>query len=365
MSSFNKKIIDEKIDIVLIFFLFIISIISSTNLKWLQKALEVFSILYLFFGISLKYKIQKNSIYLFTTFIFFSLVSIISNPFIEFLLNFKIYLLAILVLIYFEDKVIQTILLDIIVYTNIFILLVKIFFNVYLIPVNGLGIGFQELLDSRPLGLFLNPHLSAYVAGIYFIFKSFERKNIIYDVIGGVLIFLFGSKFTLFAYIGSFISRSKFIFKILLIIASLFFIGLIFILSTDYIYLFPTSGRFIFQQMLDLSSYKALTNFYPHDYSRYLGTQIVEMDDVYGKANGNEIGNEIQLFTLYIEGGYILATLYLYNLYKILNIFRIFLFLSLIHYGFVTTPFILFLMINYENILSKKFNNEIRGISRN
>lgn len=363
MSKNNHQFFNVLSDKILVFILFVISIISTTNLKFLQEALEILSVFYLLVGISQNKKMLKIHVNLVIVFFLFSFVSLLFNPFLEFLLNFKIYLLAILVLLYFQDKVIQTIFLDIIVYINIILILVKIQFDVFLIPVAGLNIGFQDLLDSRPLGLFLNPHLSAYVIGIYFIFKSIQKKNILYDLIGGVLILLIGSKFTLFAFVSNFLSKFKFLFKFLLLGILVFFMLLVFILSTDYIYLFPVSGRFIFQQMLDPSSYQALINWYPVDYNRYLSTQIQDIDDIYGKANGNEIGNEIQLFTLYIEGGFILASYYLINLYRALNFFRIFLFFSLIHYGFVTTPFILFLIINFENILLKNYSYEIRSLS--
>jgi hypothetical protein len=230
-------------------------------------------------------------------------------------------------------------------------------------PISGLDIGFEGLINSRPLGLFYNPHLSAYVVAIYFIFKSIEKKNKLFDMIGGVVIFMFGSKFTLFAFMASFLSKFKILFNIFIILCGFFVLIMIVMISDEYLYLFPISARFILQQMIDLSSYKALLNFYPIDYTSYLNSQMVTVDNVFIKAIGNQIGNEIQLFTLYIEGGFILATLYLYNLYNALPHFKIFLFVSLIHYGFATTPFILFMMINYENIISKTKQDEVRNIS--
>ena len=111
----------------------------------------------------------------------------------------------------------------------------------------------------------------------------------------------------------------------------------------------PVSGRFILQQLLDFSSYKAIMNPLPIDYNHYLELQKVEVKDVFKNAVGNEIGNEVQFFTLYIEGGFVLATAYLYYFVKSIKAFQIFIIFSLIHYGFVTTPFIIFLLLNLQN----------------
>lgn len=340
-------------DSVLVFLLFLISLVSETNLNFFQASLEVIAIFYLSYNLILRRVISKDDLRLVIIFAIIFLLAIFTNPIVEFLLNFKIYLLAILTLIYFKKKAINSKIVEIIVFVNIFILLFQVIFNIYLLPTNGLSLKFQDLLDSRPLGLFYNTHLSAFVIAIYFIYKANKSHFIQNTVIGAVLIFLFSSKFTLFAYIGNFISKFKVFFRILIISGIFLFIALIFFMTTDYVYMLPVSGRFILQQLLDFSSYKAIMNPLPIDYNHYLELQKVEVTDVFNNAVGNEIGNEVQFFTLYIEGGFVLATAYLYYFVKSIKAFQIFIIFSLIHYGFVTTPFIIFLLLNLQNKIEK------------
>ncbi len=336
-------------DSVLVFLLFLISLVSETNLNYLQESLEVIAIFYLAYNLISRSVIGKDDLRLIIIFVLIFLIAFFTNSILEFLLNFKIYLLAILTLIYFKKKVIDSKIVEIIVFVNIFILLFQVVFNIYLLPTNGLSLKFQDLLDSRPLGLFYNTHLSAFVIAIYFIYKANKSHFIQNTVIGAGLIYLFSSKFTLFAFIGNFISKFKVLFRILIISAIFLFIALIFFMTTDYVYMLPVSGRFILQQLLDFSSYKAIMNPLPMDYNHYLELQKVEVKDVFNNAVGNEIGNEVQFFTMYIEGGFVLATAYLSNLLKSIKAFQIFIIFSLIHYGFVTTPFIIFLLLNFQN----------------
>ena len=340
-------------DSLLVFLLFLISLVSETNLNYLQESLEVFVIFYLAYNLISRRVISKDDLRLVIIFAIIFFLAIFTNPIVEFLLNFKIYLLAILTLIYFKKKVIDSKIVEIIVFVNIFILLFQVIFNIYLLPTNGFSIKFQELLDSRPLGLFYNTHISAFVIAIYFIYKANKSHFIQNTVIGVGLIFLFSSKFILFAYIGNFISKFKVLFRIFIISAIFLFIALIFFITSDYVYMLPVSGRFILQQLLDFSSYKALINPLPKDYNYYLELQKVEVENVFKNAVGNEIGNEVQLFTLYIEGGFVLATTYLYYFLKSIKLFQIFLIFSLIHYGFVTTPFIIFLLLHFQNKAEK------------
>ncbi len=352
-------------DKILVFILFLIALLSETKFNILQQLLETVTILYLTYNILLT-KISRNELYLISLFLFVSIGALFTNTVVGFLLNFKIFLLAILTLIYFKKKLVSLKIIEIIVFLNIFILLYQVIFNIYLLPTKNLGLKFEGLIDSRPLGLFFNTHMSAFVIACYFIYRSNKSKFYLHNFIGSILIFLFSSKFVLFAFIGNFISRFKLLFNSLIIFTVIIFFAIIFLISNDYLYLFPISGRFILQQLFDISSYKALINPFPQDYNNYLELQKISYkSDNIGDLSGNEIGNEIQLFTLYIEGGFLLASMYLYYFLKSIKSFRIFLFLSLIHYGFVTTPFIIFLIINFQNQIDLDSNETNRNLFRN
>jgi hypothetical protein len=340
-------------DALLILLLFLIALVSETNLNFLQQSLEIIAIFILTFNLISRKVISKDDFRLIVIYILTFFLAFFTNPILEFLLNAKIYILAILVLIYFKSKFVNSRIVEFIIFINIFILLFQVFFNIFLLPTDGLSFRFKGLLDSRPLGLFYNTHLSAFVIAIYFIYKANKSFFFRHTIIGYILVYFFHSKFTLFSYLGNFFSNFKFFFKTLIISMIFLFIGLFFFISTDYYFLLPVSGRFILQQLLDFSSYKAILNPLPTDYKYYLEMQKVDVKDVFNKAVGNEIGNEVQLFTLYIEGGFVLATAYLYYFLKSIKSFQIFIIISLIHYGFITTPFIIFLLLHFQNKLVK------------
>jgi len=341
----SKNILDS----FLVLVLFIICLLAETNLNEIQIILEFFVLIYMIFKIVSDGKIKKSEGKLLLILFLISFFSFISNSFFDFLLNFKIFLLAIITIIYFRNKYLDERLVNFIIFTNLFILIIKLFFGVYLLPTKGLDLKFQDLLDSRPLGLFYNTHMSAYVTGIYFIYKSNLSQFYLNSVKGAGFIYLFFSRFTLFAFIASFISKFRFLFFIFVGAIFTTFVGLIFFITTDYIFSISHSMRIILEQFLDLESYQVLFNITPKSYSNYLNSQI-NYDSLF-TATGNEVGNEIQLFTLYVEGGFILASSYLFFLIRRLKKFRVFLIFSLIHYGFATTPFVLFLFLNYENRL--------------
>ena len=64
--------------------------------------------------------------------------------------------------------------------------------------------------------------------------------------------------------------------------------------------------------------------------------------------HGRQIGNELAFYEIYIQGGFILATLYLAILLKYTRFYRVFILVSLLHYGYVMSPLIVYMLVTYS-----------------
>jgi hypothetical protein len=343
----------------LIFWFFLIIILAQTDFNYTQQFLELLLIIFfiLYFTFSPNKIVYKNNFYLVSIFLIASAFSLFLNDIFTFLLNFKIYFLSISTFIFFRNRIVNSRIIKGIIYLNLIFLVFEILFKFYPLPIKNLNFKFSGLIGSRPLGLFLNTHLSAYVFAIYIIYKINSKKSFFYSIFLSYNLFSFGSKFTFLSFILQIIDRkSKFIIYLL----CLQFIFLVFIYFNvelkNYIFeQIPMSGRFIMEQILDPNTYLDSFSIFPTDYLGHLHSQIVtnSKDELFS-IKGNEIGNEIQLITLIMEGGIILCFVYLFFLLRKLKYFRIFIIISLLHYASVTSPLIIFLMLNYQNILNKQ-----------
>ena len=82
----------------------------------------------------------------------------------------------------------------------------------------------------------------------------------------------------------------------------------------------------------------------PVDVDKYIVDYVMNFDE-FGYA---DIGNETALLTYIMQGGIVLFLYYLYLLFKYISVMRIFVLMSLVHYSFITVPFIIMVMFHSQ-----------------
>jgi hypothetical protein len=205
--------------------------------------------------------------------------------------------------------------------------------------------------ESRFGGLFLNAHFNAYFLAVAFIYYGYRVRL---RGIGTAAIFLTASKFVLVSYLASISARFK-VFQIisrfrLLLLALVVLAGAAIVRNQDAIKLFLNAGvlnsaAVILEQALDERFHQMLLNPFPGDY-------LAIVSDVKLSYNALSISNEIALFAMCIQGGTALALLYLTVLMRRTKFFRVFIAVSLFHYGFVLSPLIVYMLVAYSHEIS-------------
>lgn len=82
------------------------------------------------------------------------------------------------------------------------------------------------------------------------------------------------------------------------------------------------------------ATYERIFTLFPSDYTNLLSNWV------------DDFGNEIMLFTYMQHAGFILLVPYLYQLAKMISHYVIFAFVALLHYGDVTTPLFIYMMVS-------------------
>ena len=198
MIQYNSldKYLNKLIILTLIFHAFI----SSTNLNVVQISIEICLILFFLFSLLyFKIKFTKLELFLIILLFFSGLISANTNSFLIFILNFKVFLLPILSLMYFTKFNVRPYLIKTMLIINVLFFLYQILFNrlpfqFILKPFIG---SYAVYLNSRPLGLFLNTHYSSYILAIFLIYYTFKKKLFGLDF---AILYLTMSKFTLLSF---------------------------------------------------------------------------------------------------------------------------------------------------------------------
>jgi len=366
MRLFRKKntsVIGEKKDIPLILIMLLHMFFANSNLNIVQILLEV--ILLTLFIVRLRHKtFSFHEISIFHFFIFGSCISFLMNPIEIFLINFKIFGLAILTLIYFSKVHIRPDVIGIVFLVNLFFIFQQVFWGEHLASpiIREIGgyFGSEVYMNARPLGVFMNTHQSSFFMALCLIY--YGLKNRLYGV-GIIALYYSGSFFTLVSYIAQLVKNNKIwqliprvLYKILMSAFLLFLFVIIVIMlnaaflvetlaSYDFDFLhglFPAHRihgiQVIIQQVFDHDLLVKLLSIYPLD-----SNTIVE-----GREAMGLMGNEVAYFRYIFQSGIILFALYFIYLLKRIKYFRAFLIVSLLHYGDLVTPLIIFMMITFS-----------------
>lgn len=312
-------------------------LLGATILKEIQIATEVLIII-LLSQIFLQKKFKYDLLILFIMFILVSISSLCINNFFVFALNFKIYLITILILFYYSRfKHIPDLLINII-FSILFLypLFVRVF-NIW--PIESMPItneNGKSFLYSRPIGFFGSPHASSQFAAIYLLYYI-NKKKYLMSLFAIAALLLYNSSTAIFALLGQFfyntictITNKKInplVFLILVIV--ILFLSLSIWDSMDLSGSNDfrlSSAKVIVPMIFDLNYYQGVLSVFPKSSDDLIAVQMNTF---------SEIGNEIGLIKIVVEGGVILSLTFLIVLFKRIKNISIFIMLTLLHYSYI------------------------------
>lgn len=339
--------------------MFASAILGATIFNQLQILTELFLFILLGYGIT-RIKLTRGDIFLLALFLVISVISVFSEAFSAVALNFKIFGLCILTFIYFKKKHFNPLKLINIVHGINILLILHQFVTGHFLVASGWFLGdYKTYVNDRPIGLFLTPHSSSFFIAIYIIYLLKVERKYLNGVFYFVITLMTGS-FTstvslitqlaqfFFSYVGG---KLKVIKLNLGTPAKMAIIGIPILLLSVYrenfiewlkfsSYTRYYSLEITLEQLFDPRFFSDIFKVYFRDYQEYIYGQERTFADV---------GNEIGLIKLMVEGGVILGPVLLIILMRHLKHYSIFLFVSLLHYSFVINmPIMLFLMLHYN-----------------
>lgn len=343
----SNLLFDRSIQIILVLIVFL----SNTIFNNLQIFFEVILIIVLSGSISKV--ITKNEIVIIFLFIIVSIFSFFINHLFTFIINVKIFLIPLLIIIYYKNRVVDILMINIFFGLNIFLIVFQLIFEKYIVNVSSfISLSFVDLLENRPLGLFLNFHISSFFTAICLIYYL-NNQHFKIKFFGLFLVFISGSFFTTFSYALSILNR-----YISLIFIIFFLIFYFLFPITEYLAFFPKLSSFstILYQFFDFDRYKVLS-FFPQDYSAInLNFYNIVDYDFYTTTN-LIFENEIQYMTYLIQGGILFSVVFfIYYFNKIPN-FYFFLTIAMLHYGYSLNPLIVLLVIIFQNLINNDLNS--------
>lgn len=345
-----KCIISFKLIVFLLVLL--VSFLAGTVFDKLQISLELILIVFLFFLI--RRLVSVSELIIFCLLIIVSFFSFLNNDILVFLLNLKIFLIPLLIIIYFKNKILSVFVINIFFILNLFIVLYQYIFKQYIINVSGfISLSFIEFTESRPLGLFLNFHFSSYFTAICLIYYL-KLKSFKFKLLGLPVLLMSGSFFTALSYLLSILAKNT-----LFLLAAVIFIIYINLEFMDILILLPKFSSFsiILYQIFDSDRYRVL-EFFPQDYAFINLTWYKIIDYNFYNSRNIILENEIQYFTYIIQGGFLFCFVFFVYFFKKVPDFYFFFLVSMFHYGYALNPLIVLLTIVFQNSLNSKNKNE-------
>lgn len=205
--------------------------------------------------------------------------------------------------------------------------------------------------ESRFGGLFLNAHYNAYFLAVALIYYGYRTR--LFGV-GYVLLFLTGSKFVFVSYVANAVGRYRIARAVtghprLVLLAALAVVVMLWSRRLDIVGMFNTtqwmSAYVILSQLFDPRFYHLFVNPFPGDY-------LAVVNGLQGDYGAAHYTNEIALFAMSVQGGVFLTVAYLAVLLKRARSYRAFILVSLLHYGFVLSPLIVYMIVTYSREIS-------------
>ena len=343
----------------LIFLLVLQVFLANTGFNTLQIIVELMLMLILS-GILYKHRLNKNELALILLLITSNFLSFIFNEFIAALLILKITYLSTISLVLFKKVILKLDSIKYYIYINIALIILQHIDHVHPFPnfVSFMGGGWSEFIDGRPLGIFLNTHTSGFFLAIY-ILSEINKINIKFLIYFYILWATTSLTNNIACLLQILLNKTRIKYLIILIILIILPIFLVIIFKKNLIFqyfIFLEDNEWhliskdrlmgigvVLDQLTNYNSYFKAINLLPTDFSELYQNP----DDIFG--------NEITYFFLLQHFGIIFFIFYLYNFLKYADFFKIFICVSLIHYGDITSPLFIMLLIQYS---LKYKNNE-------
>jgi hypothetical protein len=352
---FFSKRLNRLITPGLVFLMLVQAILSSTVFNGLQVAVELALLLILLIVILIERRLQKEEVILLMLFLFTQMGSFVVNDLGTFMINAKNFGLAVFSLIYFRRHQSESLLIHFAFISCIVLILLQYYvFKAFPIDISKYLGTLSAHVATRPLGLFLSFHFSAFFIAICLIGYTHKRKVFFLDF---YILWIIGVKTSFFSYTGQkvidLINRRVNIFKSelsqwLLFIGAVILMGisanLIELFLKNYYIAAVRSGNIILSQLANPLTY--LNAIY------ILPSNVLEHDIAFSSIlqKGRHDGiNEIALVVYLVQGGFFVTVMYLHILTKTLSNYRMFILLSLLHYSYILSPLLIYTMCMFNH----------------
>lgn len=342
----------------IVILMMILPILGATSFNAIQIILEVLLWLLLIYGI-IKHKINRIEFVIILVFLLTFIGSAFVNNITSILLNFKLFGLFIFSLIYFNKvdffpiKILYGFL-----FLNIFYSVLAKIFNFWIIESLPFFVKQDVYLGSRPVGLLGSPHATSTFLSLFLLYLMYQGKQRVIQLIIIFSLYLYSSWTAVLALVLNIIffwlvkilkikiNPYLFIFSGLLVA----FIGLEILLTffKDVEEIRFYSLEIMAPMLFDINYYKGIFSFFSSNHDLLILKQEQTFADV---------GNELGIVKIIVEGGIILSILSLYLILKRINYFIIFFIVTLFHYSFfINMPFIFFFAVSANKEVRKYIN---------
>lgn len=334
--------------------------IGATIFDSLQIILELVLFVLLIFAVS-KTRLSKIDYSLLAVFLISSFISILLNDYHTAFLNFKIFGLCILVLIYYRKHYFNpSRLLFFFLLSNIAYAILAKVFNFWFFESSSFFVSADAFVFSRPVGFLGSPHSSTTFLIIYFLYLFYTNRSKSLQLVIFITLFLFSSWTAVLGlviqllYIIScrILARriNPFLFLAVVLGVAYLMLGLILNFASGSSELRSGSLEVMGPMIFDPSFYKDGFPLYPKSHDLLIAQQESTFADV---------GNEMGLIKIFTEGGIFLAFITCVLIIKRANYFVIFFLVTLFHYNFfVNMPFILYVSMTYNKDILDYFERK-------
>lgn len=314
-------------------------------LKGAQSGAEIMLLVVLVYGcLTIRFGLQELG--LIALLVVMSVVSMAMNSVDVVLVGMKQFGLAILTLIYFSRVRFRSRLILPTFIVTVLLMVVARLAPPVVEPLIRISRA-PEFNESRFGGLFLNTHYNAYFLAVALIYYGYRVPL---AGLGQLVVFVTGSKFVFVSYAANVAARFR-LFQILVRYRRLLFFLVVAGAWVVWTRRADIVGRLsrtemislyvIVSQLFDPHFYRLVLNPFPGDY-------LAIVNGLQGNYGTATYTNEIGLFAMSVQGGVFLAAAYLASLLKHTPYYRVFIVVSLFHYGFVLSPLIVYMLVTYS-----------------
>jgi len=345
------------------FFLVPLMLLSAILAETIFEELQIVSELLLMFIFTIllaKGKFNKKELALLLVFIVSQIGSFFVNNISTWMLDGKLLGLAVLAIIYFRRHATDSFFVHTAFILCVLLIVIQRALGYFPLPISQFMTTLAGELSGRPLGLFLNYHYTTFFSATYFLGYTLKRKVFPFDYI---IIASTGVMTSLVSYIGqkSFnlikpgLKLHSLKSQLLVFIGGVFLITLLFQFSIFILEKFniqSASGLVVLYQIIDFDTYTRMLTVFPVDIYGFYQNNLYDYSDLNIEGFG-EHGNEMFLVTLFVQAGALLAIAFLLFLLWSVPNSRIFILLSLLHYSYLLSPFIIYVICMFENMNKK------------